>query len=186
MSFVEIHLIINHYNSPFLDIFFKYFTYLGDGAVFVILIIISLFVKYRDAINWTVMIVISTIFAQGLKRIIELPRPSYYFTELLPSYLHYVDGVKLYRLHSFPSGHTTTVFVIVTFLAIRFFPNQKTAQILLLLIACLVGFSRVYLSQHFLHDTIAGSFLGIISVFIALSITEQWQNPKLNNSLLKK
>jgi membrane-associated phospholipid phosphatase len=184
-SFDEIHLYINHFNSPFFDVFFKYFTNLGDGLWFALIIPVALlFISYREAINWSMMLAISTIFAQGLKRIVNLPRPYYYFTELLPSYLHYVDGVKMARFHSFPSGHSTTAFVIFGYLAYRYMGN-KPMQLVLLLIACLVAFSRVYLSQHFLHDTIAGSFLGLLTVFIVLSITEKWQNPKINNTLLK-
>jgi membrane-associated phospholipid phosphatase len=33
--------------------------------------------------------------------------------------------------------------------------------LLLLLLAVLVGYSRIYLSQHFLADVVAGSFIGV-------------------------
>ena len=39
-------------------------------------------------------------------------------------------------------------------------PNKKTGAALILL-AVLVGFSRTYLSYHFLMDLVAGSFLGV-------------------------
>jgi len=185
-NFDEMHLIINHWNNAFFDLFFKYFTYIGDAATLIIIILVFLFVRYRDSINLSLMLILSTIFAQSLKHIVNLPRPYYFFTEINPSYLHLVDGVKLHNFYSFPSGHTTSAFVLFTFLAIRYFPNKIFGQLLMLFLACLVGFSRVYLSQHFLHDVLGGSFLGILSVFLILLWTINWKNPKWNNSLLKK
>jgi membrane-associated phospholipid phosphatase len=33
-------------------------------------------------------------------------------------------------------------------------------------VACLVGYSRVYLSQHFLIDAVTGSAIGVIVVLV--------------------
>jgi len=186
VDFVDIHLFINHFYTPFFDFLYSYITHLGDGRIFIPLIVFSLFTKYRDAVNWTLFIVVSTIIGQTLKRTLGFPRPYYYFTELLPSYLHYVDGVKMHAHNSFPSGHSITIFVVATYIAFRYFPNKAGAQLFILFVAGLVAFSRVYLSQHFLHDTLAGGFIGILSVYLGLLISEKWQNRKLENSLLTK
>lgn len=186
IDFVEIHLFINHYYTNFFDFFFKYITLLGDGRMFIPLLIFALFTKYRDAVNWTIFILISTIIGQTLKRTLGFPRPYHYFTELLPSYLHYVDGVKMHAHNSFPSGHSITIFVLATYVSYRYFPNKLWAQLIILFVAGMVAFSRVYLSQHFLHDTLAGGFIGILSVYLGLLISEKWQNRKLENSLLTK
>ena len=60
---------------------------------------------------------------------------------------------------SFPSGHTTVAFCIFFGLAL-IIPNKKIGAALIVL-ASLVGFSRTYLSYHFLMDLVAGSFLGV-------------------------
>jgi membrane-associated phospholipid phosphatase len=60
---------------------------------------------------------------------------------------------------SFPSGHTTTAFCIFFGLALLI-PNKKIGTTLIIL-ASLIGFSRTYLSYHFLMDLVAGSFLGV-------------------------
>jgi membrane-associated phospholipid phosphatase len=42
------------------------------------------------------------------------------------------------------------------------YAGKLWVQILCLFLACLVGFSRTYLSQHFLIDVVAGSLLGTL------------------------
>jgi membrane-associated phospholipid phosphatase len=61
---------------------------------------------------------------------------------------------------SFPSGHATSAFAI--FLAVALISGNRYVKVLCFIFACLVAFSRVYLSQHFLIDIIAGSMIGCI------------------------
>ena len=61
---------------------------------------------------------------------------------------------------SFPSGHSTTVFALATMLAL--FEKNKKWNILYLLGALGVGYSRIYLGQHFLGDVLVGSGLGML------------------------
>ena len=62
---------------------------------------------------------------------------------------------------SFPSGHTTVAFCVFFGLAL-IIPNKIIGTALVVL-AVLVGFSRTYLSYHFLMDVVAGSLLGIVT-----------------------
>ena len=85
-----------------------------------------------------------------------------------------VEGINLYSGNSFPSGHSSTFFVFFTcialLLAYRYrhiaeHDHQKRFLIGLLLLvllalAALGAFSRVYLSQHFLSDICVGSIIG--------------------------
>lgn len=113
-------------------------------------------------------VLISTILAQFLKRVVypdEL-RPIGYLSEAFP--VHQIAGVELKRVHSFPSGHTTTAFAMALIMA--HIINRKFWSVLLPLMALLAGYSRIYLAQHFPTDILAGMCVGIFSAIISLLI----------------
>ncbi len=164
----EIHIFINKANNPFFDTFFKYATFFGDGATIAILSLILLFVRFRYAFAFLAGSLISSLLVVNLfKKVLlhEIYRPSKYF-ELFETYkLHLVEGVKMHSMQSFPSGHTATAFNV--FLMLALLTKNNLLKFVMFCLAVVVGFSRVYLSQHFLIDITAGSVLGV--VFIALS-----------------
>jgi len=165
---LNFHLIVNQYNSSFQDIFFKYFTNVGDGLFAVLILLILLFiVKIRIFFIGLSTFLLSGMVCQLMKKIIfaDQLRPSKYFS---PDQLHYVEGVILHSSNSFPSGHSTTAFAIFLFLAFVF--KNKHYQIIFAVIACLTAYSRVYLSQHFFADVAAGGVIGIGSFLISYSI----------------
>lgn len=155
---------INQLHYPIGDVFFKYFTNLGDGIMWLFLFIATYFIAKNKI--WIVLtnFIISTLFAQGLKRL-------FFYNELRPSALvysgfdlHFTEGVKMYMKHSFPSGHTTTAFAIA-FTIILILKKKNKLKYLVIATAFLVGYSRIYLAQHYVIDAIAGAFLGICSTF---------------------
>jgi membrane-associated phospholipid phosphatase len=95
-----------------------------------------------------------------------MPRPAEFFKDI-PFYE--IPGVELHHWGSFPSGHTTSIFMLASFFYLVL-PKKMKVHSLLMGIAFLVGFSRVYLMQHFLMDIWAGALLGIGSTLIAYFI----------------
>lgn len=71
------------------------------------------------------------------------------------------------RFYSFPSGHTTASFSIVGVALLRCTPISFVP---LLLLAVLIGFSRVYLRVHYLTDVLAGALLGYICGILTVII----------------
>ncbi|MDR2377650.1 MAG: phosphatase PAP2 family protein [Puniceicoccales bacterium] len=66
--------------------------------------------------------------------------------------------------HSFPSGHTATAFLSACFLLRRYGPRWGVPMLLL---ACFVGFSRVYSHSHYLRDVLAGALIGFLWAHIS-------------------
>jgi membrane-associated phospholipid phosphatase len=62
---------------------------------------------------------------------------------------------------SFPSGHTTQIFFLMT-LFILHFQLGMTESIALYAVAALVGFTRIYVGAHYPRDVIAGIVLGSV------------------------
>jgi len=79
--------------------------------------------------------------------------------------LHFVPGVEVHYINSFPSGHSATIFSIAVLVALMI--QKRAYHVALLLMAVLVGASRIYLAQHFLIDVASGAAMGFVSVFLA-------------------
>ncbi|GGF81969.1 phosphatidylglycerophosphatase B [Paenibacillus albidus] len=58
--------------------------------------------------------------------------------------------------HSFPSGHTTAIFASTVPYMVAF----PSLTVVLLPLACIVGFSRIYLGLHYPSDVLAGAAIG--------------------------
>lgn len=165
-SKAELHILSNKANSSFFDIFFKYLTNLGDGAMIAIVFSILLFVKYRYAFAFLGGSLATSLFVNVIKKLVlhDIYRPSKYF-EIYESYqLHFVDGVKLYSFQSFPSGHSGTAFNV--FLTLALVSKNNILKLFFAVLATLTAYSRVYLSQHFLIDITAGALIGIAFIVV--------------------
>ena len=68
--------------------------------------------------------------------------------------------------YSFPSGHTGSSFAA----AFALYYYNKKEGILALILAALIGFSRMYLSVHYPTDVLAGFVLGGLSSLMATKI----------------
>jgi membrane-associated phospholipid phosphatase len=163
----ELHILSNKANSPFFDSFFKYATSLGNGAMIGVLFVVLLFFKYRYAFAFLAGSLAASLVVNLFKKVVfhDMYRPSKYF-ELFESYqLHFVEGVKLHELQSLPSGHTATAFNL--FLTMALLTKNNVLKLFLFIMALLVSYSRVYLSQHFLIDITLGSVIGVLFIMLA-------------------
>jgi len=156
-------LSVNQIHNPILDTLFKFATHFGE-AWFGVPICIYLLIKNKNwGITASVVSILSTLITQFNKHFVfdNALRPSL----LLKDYkLNFVDGVVILQYNSFPSGHTTFAFAIFTCLAL--FYKKPWLQICFLLSAVTVAFSRIYLLQHFLRDTVVGSLIGFFCALI--------------------
>ena len=168
----EIELIINQNHQPFFDDFFRYVTHLGDGMMLAILVISLLFYNYLMTILTAFSIAVQAIFVSVFKRWIfnGLERPLAFFDEGAELYL--VDGVDVHSYNTFPSGHTATIFTFVALIFILMKNKSIITASVLLCIALLVGFSRVYLLQHFVIDVYFGAIIGVLSVVLGMYFIE--------------
>ena len=146
------------------DTGFYWITFLGDGLLYVG---ISLLIAWR---NWKwgifafVCFALTGLFAQFLKVLIfsDSPRPQAFFGANMP--LHYVAGVEIHTSNSFPSGHTVSAFSLA--LVLSLYHQRSWISAFCIIGAILVGFSRVYLLQHFFIDTYFGAWIGVCLTYL--------------------
>jgi membrane-associated phospholipid phosphatase len=181
-SNMEVSLFINRLNSPFFDIFFKYWTLFGSFALIGPILLILCFVNYRQALIAATSSLVGFLLVQVAKRFIwyDAPRPKVFFDGLVD--IHYVAGVHIHSTHSFPSGHTTGAFAL--FIALALMNKRPLWQMLFLVTALLVGYSRLYLAQHFPIDVLVGSVLGTFSALVSYWMLHDNPSKALDKSLM--
>lgn len=179
----DIHLIINRIHTPFLDVFFKYITWLGSGIMIVLVAFILLFIKVRYSVIYLIGNLMITIIVQLGKHVVypDAVRPITFFKGV--HVLHLVEGVTVHAYHSFPSGHSATAFGILVIL-LYLTKNKFLKLFWMVFIAVLPNLSRVYLSQHFLEDILAGSMMGLIVMMVTLILFEKYYPLCCNKSVV--
>lgn len=139
------------------------FLYLGP------LLVLALFFRYiYPNKNWEtrvwflwLCVLIPNMIGLVLKILIGRSRPSLLFDD----HLYGFYWMKLQKsFWSLPSGHTTTVMGLLFGLCVLF-PRYFLGFIL---IAFLVDFSRIILTEHYLSDVFVASYLALVEVGLLL------------------
>lgn len=154
----DVVLFINSFHSPFLDTLFAYGTSLGHGLLYFFVALGLAWKNQRNGLIALICLAVTGLLVQLLKETVfdEVMRPS---VVLAGEPLHFVEGVKLLKRHSFPSGHTATAFSLFCLLSLII--NQKKWGLVFLCMAVIGGISRMYLVQHFFVDVYFGSMIGV-------------------------
>ena len=170
-------------NSVYLKEFFVDITRLGSSSWYFAISVIGFGVVYlnnrlefikiekqKNISNFFVSsffyILVVGVVTQVLKHIVGRPRPNH--TNFEDSF-----GFNFFtfdsNFHSFPSGHSSTIFIIC-FILVATFPKLKYFFYLL---ASVIALSRVVVGAHFFTDIVAGAILALISFKIINTILEK-------------
>lgn len=172
----NLFLLLNTDLGIFADSFFSFFSYLGDGILWVPLLVYFIYKEGKKMLPFLISCaVITTVLTQACKYLIvpdEL-RPTAAITN---AYIHTVKGVVVHLTASFPSGHTATAFVFYLIFCLVFKTNWWLVAGLLYALA--VGYSRIYLAQHFPFDVAGGIVVAMVSVIFSLIIQNKIEKRK--------
>lgn len=170
----EVIFFFSERRSTFGDLFFTYFTKVGEELFYLIFFISFLFVKVRYAILIPLVGVVVSILSSILKSYFKHDRPLMYLENLgLDNQINFIEGIELYTGQtSFPSGHSMSGFALYGIIAF-IVSGKRLWGILLFVIALLVGVSRIYLVQHFFQDVYLGSMIGIVLAMMIYLLQNQ-------------
>ena len=163
----ELHLALCQPHTTGLDTIVPIITNLVDWLPYVVVVLL-LFYRAGWATFLASNLLLSTIIVQPIKHIVHAPRPLTWFAENMPDVtLPLVEGVRMNHWLSFPSGHTTTFFVLFYSLSIILCAENVTGKMILsflcFLCASFGAYTRIYLSQHFALDIFAGILIAVFS-----------------------
>ena len=166
----ELHLALCQPHTRFLDTLVPVFTDLVDWLPY-LCVVLLLFYRAGWATFLASNLLLSTLIVQPIKHIVCAPRPLIWFAENMPDVtLPLVEGVKMNLWLSFPSGHTTTFFVLFLSLSIILcaenIKGKNILSFICFLCASFGAYTRIYLSQHFALDIFAGILIAVCSTLV--------------------
>ena len=166
----ELHLLLCRPHTRLLDIIIPIFTNLVDWLPYLVVLLL-LFYRAGWATFLASNLLLSTLIVQPIKHIVYAPRPLTWFAENMPDVsLPLVEGVKMNLWLSFPSGHTTTFFVLFFSLSIILcaenIKGKNILSFICFLCATFGAYTRIYLSQHFALDIFAGILIAFCSTLV--------------------
>lgn len=182
-SQAELFLWANRLHHDVADEVFMVITDLGDWPVTLAIAVIFLFINWRHSLLLIATMLYTGFFTQLIKMMVKHPRPAIYFEHSDPIYT--IKDYVLENSLSFPSGHTTCVFSLAITLSYIFVKQRR--QPWLFLFALIVALSRVYLSQHFFKDLLAGSLIGTFFALHLIWLFERstwFHNESVNSNIL--
>lgn len=158
-TFRAIHL---GWHGRVADLFFEFFSWLGLGhvqGIFCLGFLFSPKTRRFVAPIITTILVSGLLIAQVAKQLIERDRPSL---------LDYAVPQEPWKFDSFPSGHTSTSFAVATMLWLITYRDDRLKFLgpLTIVLALLVGISRIYRGVHWPTDVIGGVFAGVLSSLV--------------------
>ena len=153
-----------HLRSEPLSAFMEGVSFFGEKGWFWVVIIIFMFVfkkTRRVSIIAAVSVGVSSVIGYAIKILVGRERPVFVSDAIV------VVGEKSDSF-SFPSGHTIMSFACALIL-LRY---DKRVGIPAVCFAALIGFSRIYLGEHYVTDVIAGFLLALAVSTVVWIIAE--------------
>ncbi len=155
--------------SDFVTPIAKFITNFG-GAIFLIVLTIVLFIVIKNkkiGVSIFLNLVIVTILNQLLKGILQRPRPTEY---------RIIEETG----YSFPSGHSMISMAFYGYLIYLIYKYVKNKYIkwisivVLSLLICTIGISRIYLGVHYTSDVLGGFLISISYLVIFISAVNKF------------
>ncbi len=123
----------------------------------------------RDMFYACTSILAATVICNVIKIILGRARPILLFQDNIYGF-HFFASTDL--MHSMPSGHATTAFLLATVL-VKLYRRQA---FILYAIATYFLITRVVLTYHYVSDVVLGAYLGVIVALIVHFIFNRYSH----------
>lgn len=149
-------------------------THLGDTLI--VFSILGIFILYAPKI-WEALLsasIISLVFSNVLKKIFSVPRPA----KFLDQDTFVIIGKTLKGHNSLPSGHSITIFSVLTILMFAFMPKKTLNKVLWIISILAIGLflilTRVGVGAHYPLDTIFGGIVGFVAGVLGIFVNRKY------------
>jgi undecaprenyl-diphosphatase len=151
-------------------------THLGDSKVLLgVVLVAALFLALRR--HWRTALVVVAVpvaahyLCEALKGLVNRRRPDEVWMK-----------VPVPQSSSFPSGHAFTsmaAYLIIALALVQAFRLRRGPSVVLvgiaLLLAMVIGFTRMFLGLHYLSDVVAGWVGGLACALLGQWVIDRWE-----------
>ncbi|MEN2489323.1 phosphatase PAP2 family protein [Flavobacterium sp. B11] len=169
-SFYTINYYLGHYPKLEYNL-----TQFGDAMIF-LSFLSSLFVFAPKV--WESLLsglLVSLIFSCVLKKAFAVPRPAAVFN----NNSFYIVGKAVCGHNSLPSGHSITIFTILSVLLYGFMPKKLSYKFIwsffIVIMGLILIFTRVGVGAHYPIDVITGGIIGYIAGLSGIFINRKYK-----------
>jgi membrane-associated phospholipid phosphatase len=171
---LDLFLAINTWAASYPPDLWATLTMLGDTKLLLCLMSPLILWHPQILIALVTAIPVGGALSLTFKRLFDAPRPA----DLLQISDFHVVGQWLSG-NSFPSGHTLSAFAAAAALWVCVGLQKNVAQrygirAIALILACLVGLSRIAVGAHWPFDVLAGASFGWLAGLSGAWISQQW------------
>lgn len=165
---IALFVFLNTHFAVLGDIFWGHATVLGDTTIALLLVLPLLVRKPQWSVQFLFAAVFATLYAHGMKELFSSLRPP----AVLSAEQFHLIGFALQN-NSFPSGHTSTIFLLAGWLAMAVLSGW--ARVSIVAIALLVGLSRIACGVHWPLDVLGGIAGGWLCAWAGIALANHWQ-----------
>lgn len=158
------------HHNPFFDLVMPYISEFNPGKYLLVILWLLLFIAGGK--KFKITLVLLTVLVGVLDY-----SNSFFFKPLFgrPRPCNVLPGVHIFwpcptTSFSFPSNHAVNMFGAAFFLSYIY----RSWSYFLFPIAAIVGYSRIYVGEHYPFDVLGGIFLGAIGAGIFLWVHHLW------------
>lgn len=159
---------LNRFMAQAGDTWWSHLTVLGDTSLALMFLLPLLGRRPDLAWQFVLAAVFASFWSHGMKALFSSLRPP----AVLPEGSFHLIG-PMFEHNSFPSGHTTTIFVLAGLVCVQQLSDRL--KLLMLLLALLVGLSRIACGVHWPLDVLGGMFGGWLSALAGVWLGRRWQ-----------
>jgi undecaprenyl-diphosphatase len=174
---IVINQFLLQFRNPALTRFMMQVSTFGENLALISVGILALYTlyqkKYASLGILTFCTSLALMFTFVFKKVIQRSRPDIALRLVSESSF------------SYPSGHATVAFTIYPILGIWLYANTNLRKpwkfiisVFLILFACLIGLSRLYLGVHYFSDILAGSIVGLCTSWMFFKLESQLEPTK--------
>jgi len=155
------------------NVFFQFVSYMGEVEGYILIItFIYMLIDKELAFRLSILALISMSLNHLLKSVIGMPRPFVSESSYMDNWLVSPENAQeLVTENSTPSGHAMSSSTFYGYLLVK--TNKKFVKLAVLILICLIGFSRNYLAVHYIEDILLGWVFGMFILLYVFKYSER-------------